>query len=182
MVVVLITLSLLLGVLFGGSTVWYLKPSSDTQIIESVVNKFVCADGSVKDSQDQCPHLETKGGKTELVCPACDYPDSTGSVYRKCDCIQCNAQCGTGLMIQTTTTLHIPVCDPCMTDGDCGAEFLGELRCRKDKEYKMKNFPICDDSCCKLRQEMITIRSCTNDERCVSDQGCIYSPDSTDED
>ena len=177
MVVVLIVLAMLLGVLFGGGTVWYLKPSSETKVIDRVVNKFVCSDGAVKDSQADCPFVKTTGGKTELVCPPCDCPDQTGSVYRKCDCIQCSAQCGTGLSIMTTTTIHVPVCDACSQDADCGTEYLGDLRCRKDKEYKMKNIPICGDGCCKVRQEMITLRSCTSDERCVSNQGCVFTPE-----
>ena len=176
MVVVLIVLSLLLGVLFGGSSVWYLKPSQDTKVIQSTVQKFVCADGSIRDTPGQCPKVETKDGVTELVCPPCECTDVPGSPYRQCDCTLCAVQCGTPVHVPvTTTTIYVPSLKTCETDSDCGQIFY-EKTCRYSQEYRVVNTPFCDKGYCKVTQKQEMTRECTDDENCISGKGCVYSP------
>ena len=181
MMVVLVCLALLLGVLFGGSAVWYLKPDSETRVVENVVSRFVCSDGTTKELQSECPYVKTTSGKTEVVCPPCDCTDTTGNVYRKCDCVTCAVQCGVAGIV-TTTTIPQPICDPCSKDSDCGQPSYSDVKCNKDKMYKLYNEPFCSDGCCKTKQTRSEIRSCMSNEACEPTGGCIPYDNSGEDD
>ena len=179
MVAVLICLALLLGVLFGGSATWFLKPDSESRVIEKQINKYVCYDGTVKTVQSDCPIVSTDEGQTQVVCPPCD---TSGYVYTKCACTQCRAECGiecapAGGRV-TTTTIYVPKCKPCTTDMECGTSSYENLtRCDDNKAYKNLINPVCDDSCCKQTQSIEVIETCTSDQTCMRGQGCVERED-----
>ncbi|MBD3388994.1 MAG: hypothetical protein GF416_07905 [Candidatus Altiarchaeales archaeon] len=181
LVAVLIVIALLLGILFGGSSVWFLKPEGKDQVVEKTVNKYVCSDGTTKDSKDECPIISEADGESQVVCPPCNKTDF---IYRKCDCDQCKIQCGLsddGGAAVTTTTLHVPKCDPCTADSDCGQPEYSEFKCSSNGMYRIESTPICDDSCCKVKQEQKIIRKCTDQERCVPGEGCVVDDTDYDE-
>ncbi len=182
MVAVLICLSLLLGLLFGGSLTWYLKPSTGGVggTTEKIVNKYVCSDGAVKDKKTDCPVVEIKDGQTNVVCPPCNC-DGKDFTYTECSCTQCKAKCGLTDGGITTTTLAQPICESCTADSDCGIAEYGDLKCNKDKMYKLYNEPICSDGCCKTKQTRYEIRSCMENEICKPTGGCVQYEETTDE-
>ncbi|MFH1055696.1 MAG: hypothetical protein V1744_06345 [Candidatus Altiarchaeota archaeon] len=172
---VLVVLALLIGMLFGGSSIWFLKPTGEGGVTEKVVNKYVCSDGSVKDNQNKCPKTVTGAdGKMEVVCPPCKTSDTT-SPLRKCDCVQCESQCGVAYT-PTTTTLYIPPCTVCTSNAECGQPSYSEIRCKNDDTYKMYLEPYCADEdgkkCCKTTETVKDLTPCPQDQRCVKGQGC----------
>ncbi len=186
LVAVLIAIGILLGIIFGGGTIWFLKPGGDTMVVDKVVQKYVCADGTVKDRLSECPVIEGGNGSTRVVCPPCECDDVTVNPYRRCDCVQCLASCGFGGANVTTTTLYVPTCEACTSDEDCGAaHYENVTRCRSiqgtEKMYRNYIQPFCDDGCCKVTQTQNVIRSCTDDERCISDEGCVMYEETDDE-
>ncbi|MBU0762503.1 MAG: hypothetical protein KKD39_05705 [Candidatus Altiarchaeota archaeon] len=166
MVVVLIVLAGLLGLLLGGSGAWFLKPSGESKVIDKVLNKYVCADGTVKNTQAECPKVKSDG---KIECPPCTGSSSGNPndfIYTRCDCSKCATDCGTGAAGGvTTTTIWQPTCKSCNSDLDCG-ETKEEYACTSWKERKLIYTPKCDDGCCLFTQQIIPIRSCTDNERC----------------
>lgn len=173
---VLIALALLVGVLFGGSSIWFLKPSGGEQVIEKTVTKFVCYDGTVKDAQTDCPQVSSDG-TTRIVCPPCKGMNVTDtSPFRRCDCTQCAAQCGAGGVV--TTTIAPPKCTPCAANSDCGQPGYSDLRCKDDIVYKMYREPTCDESCCVVKETRNDVQTCSSSQRCRPAQGCVEYQDS----
>jgi len=175
LVAILIAIALILGILFGGSTVYFLKPESSTRVVDNSVTKYVCSDGQVKDDLSQCPKVQTsETGETTVVCPPCS--NTTEFLYRKCDCTACTQQCGIipvpGESV-TTTTIHVVKCSPCSSDTDCGQPEYSDIKCSADRMYRIEMTPICDDGCCKTMQEQKIIRTCTSAERCQAGKGCV---------
>jgi hypothetical protein len=193
LIAVLLAIALLIGILFGGGSIWLLKPEGGGTggTTEKIVNKYVCSDGSVKDQQGQCPVITTTSdGKTSVVCPPCTGTTSSSpdgcSPFRKCDCVQCFASCGGSG--GPTTTLAPPTCYPCSADTDCGAERNSELRCKNDEVYVMHYKPICDlqnstvggtEKCCKTSESYNKVQTCSDTQRCRKGQGCVAYEDST---
>jgi len=171
LVVVLITLALLLGLLFGGSSVWFLKPTQD-RIVERTVNRYVCADGEVKSAQSECAVIVRGTGNTTIVCPPCNKTDF---VYRKSDCDQCLKDCGhmiEGLV--TSTTLHVPTCTSCTGNSECGQANFSDIKCGGGEMYKIYYEPFCNkDGCCVTTQTKKPIRECMDNERCEPVKGCV---------
>jgi hypothetical protein len=171
LVIVLIALALLLGLLFGGSAIWYLKPSTSAgggvNTVVNTVNKYVCSDGTVKDAQNQCPTVKTDAsGNTQVTCPVCpprqtctaaecgSLTPKTYTTYEQCQ--QCASQCGGIMILPTTTTMTPPpVCRTCTTDSDCGVSSYSDMRCKNDEAYKMLLNPSCHsdktttEKCCQ---------------------------------
>jgi len=177
--VVLIALALLLGVLFGGSSIWFLKPSAGGEkVVEKVVNKYVCFDGSIKDAQSQCPTVSTENGQTQVVCPPCPAGNASGVVFRKCDCTQCSVECGTRPPV-TTTTLLAATCKECTADSECGTASYSDMRCKNDEVYKMYLEPTCMDDkdigkkCCKTKETYNKIMTCPGGQHCEKGKGCV---------
>jgi hypothetical protein len=172
MVVVLILLSGLLGILLGGGGAWLIKPDSQDRVVERTVNRYVCSDGSIKSSQNECPTMSADG---TVQCPPCQPAGSpTDVLYTVCDCVRCAIDCGPSTPgAVTTTTIAQPVCRECSSNSDCGQPSYDDARCRGEVEYKMYNEPFCDDGCCKVRQTRNDIRSCTENEICHPQQGCV---------
>jgi hypothetical protein len=192
LVAVLIAIALLLGILFGGSSIWLLKPAAGgEQVVEKVVNKYVCSDGAVKDAQSECPIVSTNpDGKTTVVCPPCETK-TTGaaecSPFRTCDCTQCAAQCGTIAVPTTTTLTPPPVCKACTADSECGSATYSDLRCKNDEVYKMYIEPTCLEDkflggkCCKTKETYTAIQTCPSGQRCKKAEGCVtYTEDAGD--
>jgi len=173
---VLIALALLLGIVFGGSSIWFLKPSSQGRVVDNGVTKYVCFEGSVRDRQEDCPRAAIGNGSAAVVCPSCPARNGSQVVYQsKCDCAQCSLQCG-GIVV-TSTTLHVPVCKPCTANPECGQQFYGdELRCRNGQEFRLNNEPLCEKGCCQVKQTQVDTRKCTEAEVCSPTKGCIPIP------
>lgn len=174
LVAVLIVIAVLLGIMFGGSAVWYLKPDNQPKVIESTTERFVCADGTIKETIEECPIIQDTSGETTIVCPPCNKTDF---IYRKCDCNQCLVQCGLSEAGVTTTTLHIPKCDPCTSSTDCGTPGYSEIKCSGGRTYKIYSEPRCDEGCCKTLQEQRWIGGCPAGQRCLPGQGCVSYDD-----
>jgi hypothetical protein len=178
---VLIVLALMLGLIFGGSSVWFLKPDGGTQT-STVVNKYVCMDGSVKDNQNLCPVMQTDG-TTTVACPPCECTGTTGttissSPYKQCSCTECAAQCGSPVYTATTTSSTLPPCQVCNSDLDCGSSSYSELKCQNGKVYKTFSEPVCEEDnlgrkCCKIIQTTTDRIPCATNERCVNGVGCM---------
>jgi hypothetical protein len=177
--VVLIALALLVGILFGGSSIWFLKPADGGgQVVEKIVNKYVCSDGVVKDTQSECPVTTIdSSGNSQVVCPPCKATGSSQTTT-PISCTVCLAQCGSKIPGYTTTTLYIPPCKACSANSDCGESFYSEgLRCRNGQEYKIKNDPLCAKSCCNVVQTQDNTRQCVETETCNALKGCIPIPE-----
>lgn len=176
-------LALLVGVLIGGSGIWFLKPTGQGGVVEKVVNKYVCYDGAVKDAQSECPVVKIEGGQQTLECPKCPATGSTQTTTQ-CSCDRLLAQCGGIIPGYTTTTIHVPVCKSCTTNGDCGSPTYSEPRCKNDQTYKMYIEPFCDmrnesNKCCLQKETPSDMTQCPEGQRCVKGQGCAIYEDAT---
>jgi hypothetical protein len=186
LVVVLIALALLIGIVLGGSSIWYLKPSTGGEkVVEKAVNKYVCSDGAIKDAQNQCPILAVSSdGKQTVSCPVCPAKTTCATLpssgpSEKFDCYQCVTNCNGIILLSTTTTLvPLPVCKACTTNTDCGSSGYSDMRCKNDEAYKMLIEPFCDidnktkESCCKAKETYNKIMTCPAGQRCYKGKGC----------
>jgi hypothetical protein len=176
---VLIAIALLIGILFGGSSIWFLKPAGGDQVVEKTLMKYVCSDGTVKDAQSDCPTIAV--GTSTVVCPPCGSKNVTDTnPFRRCDCVQCTAQCG-GEGVVTATTIAQPVCKACAANADCGQPAYGDIKCKNSEEYKMYQEPTCEKSCCMVKETYNKIQDCTSSQRCRPGQGCVAYDDTTEE-
>jgi hypothetical protein len=194
LVAVLIALALFVGILFGGGSIWFLKPAGTGAggVVEKAVNRYVCYDGSVKDAQAQCPVVSTgTDGKTQVVCPPCENTatgSTTCSPFRKCDYTQCQAQFGIG--IAPTTTLAPPKCAACTTNAECGQPGDSDLRCKNDEVYRTHFEPFCDTNsslsmtgggCCLQKETYKAVQTCSDTQRCYKGKGCVAYTDAPEE-
>ena len=179
---VLLILALLLGVLIGGSSIWVLKPGTSSgggQVVERVVSKYVCMDGSVKNSQSECPTtVATSTGQT-LTCPVCQIV-SISSSNRTLSCTECAARCGAIIPVITTTTL--PPCKVCSANSECGQPSYSPPKCKNDQTYKMYSEPFCEKEtdgrmCCTVKQTPSGMTQCASAERCQNATGCVAYQD-----
>ena len=171
---VLLILALLVGVFFRGSSMWFLKPQGSINVIDKVTTKYVCYDGSVKDSQSQCPIISNINGQMTTTCPPCKQGNATITTTQ-CSCLECAARCG-AILPSPPTTIAPPQCKNCTANGDCGQPFYGDLKCRNGQEYKLYNEPLCDKGCCATKQSQSNTRTCTDTETCSPLKGCIPIP------
>ncbi|MFH0862405.1 MAG: hypothetical protein V1875_05170 [Candidatus Altiarchaeota archaeon] len=194
---VLMAIALLLGILFGGSSIWFLKPAEGgTQT--NTVTKYVCSDGSVKDAQNQCPAISTStdGKVVECpkcqTCPVCQSDSTTGSTMptpsKYTECWQCAQNCAGIMIIPTTTTMTPPpVCKACTANSDCGVSSYSDFKCKNDEVYKDLLNPLCEqdkktgEKCCQYEAVYTKLETCQNNMRCVKGQGCVLNEQAPDD-
>jgi len=199
--VVLLAIALLVGILFGGSSIWFLKPSSEGGAQVNTVTKYVCSDGAVKDAQNQCPAIITSADGKTVTCPTCQKCGTcqicpTGqekantsnlapTQYEQCQ--QWAIQCGGIMMVPTTTTLTPPpVCKSCSADSDCGVSSYSDFKCKNDEVYKELLNPVCEqdkktsEKCCQVTSTYTKIETCQPSMRCVKGQGCVSNEQAPD--
>ncbi|MFC2162096.1 hypothetical protein ACFLRF_00310 [Candidatus Altiarchaeota archaeon] len=181
-------LTLFIGLLVGGGFTYWYMPRTCSKVIQTTSVEYQCYDGSKKESIDSCakPNIpECKDSSSSSTKTTDDsgktivtIPFNCGDCMSRCPQIQ--SLCGqTGGV--TTTTIHIPVLPPCASDLECGEPKMSEIKCRYGKMERIKEEPFCDDGFCKTRQSRQTIRSCMDNERCVTGTGCIPRDDYDDE-